>query len=183
MKLLSAIGFRDWRVRIRHLALPPLLLPMLCGCGTPYRPIKGGTGFADEQIATDRFIVSFQGNGHDSSQKAADFALLRTAQVALSHGYAYFAVLDVTNTSSARPYIERQQFYSDYPPIMGMPPPAVGGYDPYRFGYIVQYEQPRIYFRPGIRLLIQGFKTRPDKPFTYDAASLEQELKRKYKLT
>jgi hypothetical protein len=144
--------------------------------------MKNGTGFADEQIAPDKFVISFQGNGHDTSEKVSDFALLRAAQLALAHGCPYFAVVNITNTSSARPYIERQQFHSDYPPGMGLPPPSLGGYDPYRFGYIVEYEQPRIYFRPGTRFVVQWFKTKPDKPFTYDAASLEQSLKRKYNL-
>jgi hypothetical protein len=108
--------------------------------------------------------------------------LLRAAQLALEHGCPYFAVVDITNTSSARSYIERQQFHTDYPPGMGLPPPSLGGYDPYRFGYIVEYEQPRIYFRPGTRFVVQCFKTKPDKPFTYDATALEESLRRKYNL-
>ena len=158
-----------------------LLVLILCSCGTPYRPMNGGTGFADSQIAPDQFTVSFQGNGHDTAEKVADYTLLRAAQLTLSHGFSYFAVMDVTNTSSAREYTQRQQFHTDYPPSMGLPPPSIGGYDPYRFGYIVQYEQPSIYFRPGTRFVIQCFKTRLDKPFTYEAAALEESLKRKYK--
>ncbi|HZR19476.1 MAG TPA: hypothetical protein VFE51_19470 [Verrucomicrobiae bacterium] len=159
-----------------------LLLLMAAGCATPYRPMRSGAGFADEQTAPDQFWVSFQGNGHNTSEQVNDFALLRSAQVTLEHGFRYFAVLAVTNTSSARPYVARQQFYSDYPPNLGLPPPTPGGIDPYRFGYIVEYDQPEIYFRPGTRFVIQCFKTEPDHPFTYAAAALEQSLKRKYKL-
>lgn len=108
--------------------------------------------------------------------------MLRSAEVTLAHGFAYFAVIDITNTSSARPYVARQQFYTDYPPNMGLPPPTLGGYDPYRFGYIVEYEQPGVYFRPGTRFLIKCFKTRPGKPFTYDAAAVVQSLRAKYKI-
>jgi len=176
-------SFRSARRRFVTLLFSPILLAVIvCSCGTPYRPVKNGTGFADEQIAPDMFVISFQGNGHDVSEKVSDFALLRAAQLALAHGYPYFGVVDITNTSSARPYVQRQQFYTDYPPGMGLPPPSLGGYDPYRFGYIVQYEQPRIYFRPGTRLVVQCFKTKPDNSFTYDAAALEQSLKHKYNL-
>lgn len=184
MKIFNRNQFTACRQGIRRLASCQgmSLFLLLCGCGTPYRPVKSGTGFSDEQIAPDKFVISFQGNGNDSSEKVGDFALLRAAEVALSHSFAYFAVVDVTNTSSARPYIERQQFYSAYPPGAGLPPPAPGGYDPYRSGYIVEYQQPRIYFRPGTRFVIQCFKTRPGKPFTYDAVALEEEMKRKYKL-
>jgi hypothetical protein len=158
------------------------LVLILCSCGTPYRSMKNGTGFADSQIAPDQFSISFHGNGQDTAEKVADFALLRAAQLSLSHSFSYFAVMDVTNTSSAREYTQRQQFHTDYPPSMGLPPPSVGGYDPYRFGYIVEYQQPSIYFRPGTRFVIQCFKTRPEKPFSYEAAALEKSLKRKYKL-
>lgn len=156
------------------------MLVLVAACATPYLPAKGGKGYEDSQVAADEFRVSFQGNGQASSQQANDFALLRAAQVTREHGFGYFAVIDITNTSSARPYIQRQQFHSDYPPYLGLPPPAFGGYDPYQFGYIVEYEQPQVYYRPGIRLLIRCFAGRPDKPFTYDAAALEQSLKQRY---
>jgi hypothetical protein len=182
MKKWSPDWLHYWSLGRAVLRFLALLLLGLSGCGTPYQPMQGGSGFADEQIAPDKFVISFQGNGHDTSEKVSDLALLHAAEVTLAHGLGYFAVLDVTNTSSAREYTQRQQFYTDYPPSMGLPPPSVGGYDPYRFGYIVQYEDPRIYFRPGTRLVAQGFKSRPDKPFTYDAAALEQELRRKYNL-
>ena len=158
------------------------LLGLLCGCATPYRPMKHGTGFADEQIAPDRFVVTFQGNGQTKSVQANDFALLRAAQLTLEHGFRWFAVMNVTNTSSARAYTARQRFYAEYPPNMGLPPPSPFGYDPYQFGYIVEYQQPMVYFRPGERLWIQCFQTRPEKPFPYDAAALERSLRQKYKL-
>jgi hypothetical protein len=183
MKVACPNSFRTPRWHLVPLMFSQILLAViLCSCGTPYRPMKNGTGFVDSQIAPGLFNVGFQGNGHDTSEKVADFALLRAAQLALGHGCPYFAVVDITNTSSARPYIDRQQFHTDYPPGMGLPPPSLGGYDPYRFGYIVEYEQPRIYFRPGTRFVVQCFKTKPAKPFTYDAATLEESLKRKYNL-
>ena len=143
--------------------------------------MKNGSGFTDAQLAPDEFMVTFQGNGHTTSAQADDFALLRAAQVTLEHGFAYFAVTDVTNTSSARPYIVRQQFFTDYPPNMGLPPPTPYGLEPYQFGYIAEYDQPAIYFRPGERLWIKCFKTKPNQPFTYSAAALEQSLKRRYR--
>ncbi len=159
-----------------------VLLVFVAGCATPYRPARGGDGYQDSALAPDEFGVSFKGNGETSPQQANDFALLRASQVTLEHGFHYFAVIDVTNTSSARPYIQRQRFYSDYPPYMGLPPPALGGYGPYRFGYIVEYEQPRIYYRPGVRLQIRCFGAKPDKPFTYDAAALQQSIKQQYRI-
>lgn len=159
-----------------------LALLFVAGCGTPYRPAKDGKGYAESQVAPNEFRVSFQGNGQTRSQEANDFALLRAAEVTLENGFRYFAVIDITNTSSARPYMERQQFYTDYPPNMGLPPPALGGSDPYRFGYIVEYNQPRIYYQPGTQLLIRCSAEKSVRPFTYDAATLEHALKQKYQV-
>lgn len=170
------------RSRWRQRMWLTLVALWLCSCATPYRPMKSGKGYAEAQIAPDQFRVSFQGNGQTGSEQTSDFAMLRAAQVTLQHGFGYFAVTDVTNTSSARPYIVRQRFHTDYPPNMGLPPPTPGGYDPYRFGYIVEYQQPTIYFQPGTSLLIQCFKTRPEKPFTYDASAVERSIKQKYKM-
>lgn len=155
----------------------------ICGCATPYRPMKSGTGFADRQIGSNEFVVHFQGNSNTKATQANDFALLRAAQVALDHGFSYFAITDITNTSSARPYLMRQQIATDYPPNMGVPPPTPFAVQEYQFGYIAQYEQPGIYFRPGERLWIKCFKTKPARPFTYNAAALAQSLKQKYRLS
>ncbi len=173
------------RAHLAHLfALAALGLSMilLCGCATPYRPMSQGKGHSDTPLASDRFKVAFKGNSETSPQRANDYAMLRAAQVSLQHGFGWFAVLDVTNTSSEWSYTARQQFFSDYPPNMGLPPPTPGGVDPYRFGYIVQYEQPRVAYEPGVQLLIQCYRTKPEKLFTYDAQALAISLKNKYKL-
>jgi hypothetical protein len=54
---------------------------------------------------------------------------------------------------------------------------------PHQSGYIVQYEEPRTYFQPGTVLRIKCFTSKPEKPFTFEAATLQQTLKQKYKLS
>jgi hypothetical protein len=179
-------GFRilDLAVKARpSLSVGCLIVAVgLCSCATAYRPAKSGKGYSDSQISTNEFEVSFRGNGQTDLAQATDFVLLRAAQVTLQHGFSHFAVMDVTNTSSARRYTVHQQFYSPVSPEMGWPPLASG--DPWAAppGYIVHYDEPRIYFQPGTTLKIKCFSTKPEKPFTYDAAALEQSLKQKYKL-
>lgn len=142
----------------------------LCSCATPYRPAKSGKGYSDSQISTNEFEASFRGNGQTDLARATDFVLLRAAQVTLQHGFSHFSVMDVTNTSSARRYTVHQQFYSPVSPETGWPPLASG--DPWAYppGYIVQYDEPRIYFQPGTILRIKCFAAKPEKPFTFDAA-------------
>jgi hypothetical protein len=72
-----------------------LVLAALSGCATPYQKvgtnISGGHSF--HRISTDVFVVSFMGNGFTPPRQAADFALLRAAEVALEHRFRFFAIL------------------------------------------------------------------------------------------
>ncbi len=151
---------------------------LFSSCATGYHPLDHGTGYSDSQVAPDEFRVSFRGNGNTSPQKADDFVLLRAAQVTRQHGFPWFAVLDVTNTSSVRPYTSQFRYYAA---------PLPSPYSPYGSGadFVGSYvtsERHGVYVRPGSTLLIKGYATKPEKPFTYDAKALEQSLGAKYHL-
>jgi hypothetical protein len=160
---------------------PIALALCICSCATPYRPLKAGKGYGEAQISTNEFSVSFQGNGQTSLEQDYDYVLLRAAEVTLQNGFSNFAVMDVTNTSSARPYTVHQQFYGSIPAEASLVPPTRSGYNA-RSGYIYEVKERRIHFEPGTILRIKCFKPKPDKPFTYDAAALRDSLREKYKL-
>lgn len=61
-------------------------------CATPYQPHGMSGGYSETQLGENVFRVSFEGNGYTSAVRTADFALLRSAEVALAHGYDYFIV-------------------------------------------------------------------------------------------
>jgi hypothetical protein len=67
---------------------------LLTSCATAYKPAGFGGGFSSAQLDVNVFQVSFQGNGYTRQDRAADFALLRSAEVALENGYQYFAIVD-----------------------------------------------------------------------------------------
>ena len=78
--------------------LASLVTLLLSGCATPYGPQKGsGIGYSDIQVNTDSFIVAFKGL---SPLRTKELALLRSAEVALSHGFAYFVVTQVDDMST-----------------------------------------------------------------------------------
>jgi len=52
----------------------------------------------------DVFQVRFSGNAYTGAQRVADFCLLRCSELALQHGYAYFAVIDSTHAISTSYY-------------------------------------------------------------------------------
>jgi len=79
----------------------------LVGCATPYQ--KLGTsitgGYQYQRLTENAFTVSFLGNGFTSPTRASDFALLRAAEIALEHNYAYFTILgdrDLSGTDNVQ---------------------------------------------------------------------------------
>ncbi len=74
-----------------------LLLALALGlsaCATPsvYAPATrpGGAGFSEMRIENDRFRVTYRDAANDA--QAADFALLRAAELTLAQGYDWFVV-------------------------------------------------------------------------------------------
>ena len=72
-----------------------LLLVAVCGCTTPYRPASRFTrvGYSDVQLDEHVYRVSFVGNDQTPAAQTRDYAMLRAAEITLSAGYQYFAVL------------------------------------------------------------------------------------------
>jgi hypothetical protein len=79
---------------VKRIIVCLLLFVGIQGCATPYQSSGFGGGFSETQIAPNAFIVRFSGNGFTSKERANDFTLLRSAQLALSKGYTHFAIVD-----------------------------------------------------------------------------------------
>lgn len=86
-------------------AMPGLLgaicLTVLPGCGTgplgmgtPYQPQGWSGGYDSTQLAPNVFRVTFTANAYTLPSTATDFALLRSAELALERGYTHFAVVN-----------------------------------------------------------------------------------------
>jgi len=70
-----------------------IVLALLAACATPYQS-KGYTGgFSETQLDVNVFRVNFNGNAYTSGERAVDFTLLRSAELAREHGYHYFIVV------------------------------------------------------------------------------------------
>jgi hypothetical protein len=77
-----------------------MLTALLAGCATSYQSTGFTGGYTETQLAPDAFRISFQGNGFTSSDRAQDFALLRAADVTLSHGFHYFGIVNEANSGT-----------------------------------------------------------------------------------
>lgn len=172
-----------------------LSVALVCSCATRYQPAAASGGFSEAQIAADRFLIGFQGNGSSTLEQVYDFAMLHAAEVAHAHGFTCFAILDVTNTSSVVAYKVPGQSYevagsaglSQRPPAPFRPPVAgyIGADSFANSQQTVMIQEPpeiREYARPGTLLVVKFFAMRPATSFTFDAAELEAKLKHKYKL-
>jgi len=81
--------------------LPGLLLSLVAaialgGCATAYQSEGFTGGFSETQLAPDVFRVTFKGNAFTDQEKATDFVLLRTAEIALENGFQYFVIIDAS---------------------------------------------------------------------------------------
>ncbi len=87
--------------RINTLAVFTLLL---ASCATGYQE-KGLTGgFSETQLGENIFRVSFNGNAYTSAERAADFTLLRSAELAVENGFGYFVIIDEDQSTELSTY-------------------------------------------------------------------------------
>ncbi len=66
----------------------------LSGCATTYHAKSFTGGYSETRLREDVFQVSFSGNASTSRERAADFSLLRSAELTLENGFRYFVVVD-----------------------------------------------------------------------------------------
>jgi hypothetical protein len=79
-----------------------------CATETTYRPAQGRgfyrTGFSEQRIEPDRFIVSFGGNSVTERDTVERYLLFRAAELTLQQGYDYFVTVDRETDRQTRTY-------------------------------------------------------------------------------
>lgn len=78
------------------LAAAAMALAAACATavGTAYAPADSkGYGYSDMRVETDRYRVTFAGDGATPPELVEDLALLRAADLALANGYDWFRVI------------------------------------------------------------------------------------------
>jgi hypothetical protein len=93
--------------RLRSTAVAAAALFVVAGCqtATPYHPSTepGATGYSDEQLAGNRYRVTFAGNSATRRETVEDYLLLRSAEVTLKAGSHYF-LFDTRDTKTKTTY-------------------------------------------------------------------------------
>ena len=67
-----------------------------CATETPYQPIveRGGYGYSENQIESNRYRVSFRGNSLTERETVENYLLFRAAELTQQRGFDYFIVAD-----------------------------------------------------------------------------------------
>ena len=79
-------------------------LILLQACATSYQRKGFFGGYSETQLDENVFKVSFNGNGYTRRESAADFTLLRSAELTLENGYQYFVIIDANSYVSNSTY-------------------------------------------------------------------------------
>lgn len=157
----------------------------LLGCATAYQKDGFTGGFSTTQLDTHIFTVTFKGNAYTPRDKANDYALLRSAEVALENGFTYFTIVDAkqynktgsyttstrsktnlsTSTSGSVNVIGNNAIYNSN--TQGVATTTTSGGQTYNFS------------KPRTSNTIVCFKNKPDG-FAYNATFLSKSLKEKY---
>ena len=72
-----------------------LSLIIITGCAsTQYQAKNYNGGFSETHLSKDIYRVNFYGNTYTTPEQAADFSLLRCADLAIENGFQYFQIIN-----------------------------------------------------------------------------------------
>ena len=80
----------------------------LAACASEYSAKGMFNGYSDVRLGENIFRVSFQGDGYDNRERVTDLSLLRSAEVAIEHGFSYFVIANVADNSTSAFYTTPQ---------------------------------------------------------------------------
>ena len=144
---------------------------LLSACATPYQENGLTGGFTETQLDVNVFKVTFRGNGYTNRERAADFALLRSAELALEHGYSYFAIVDSGQHSTNSTYTTPSTTYS-----------SASAYGNTAYGSsTTSGHHTYLISKPNATNTIICFKEKP-QGFSYNAEFIRKSLRAKYEL-
>ena len=151
-----------------------LTLISLTGCATSYQGIAYTGGYSETRLAENVFRVSFKGNAYTSRERAADFALLRSAELTLENGYTHFVIIDAEDYSKVSTYTT---------PTTSNTTASAYGSGNYIYGSATTTTtggETHNISKPRRSNVIMLFKHKPQGTFSYNADFLKRELRKKY---
>jgi len=85
----------QWKRRVEMALAAVFVVSLLSACATgpDYKPRGvGGVGYSEQQLAPNRFMVSFSGSSAIPQSAVQSYLMRRAAEVTLQAGYTHFMV-------------------------------------------------------------------------------------------
>ncbi len=160
---------------------------LLVGCSTTYQETGFTGGYSTTQLAENVFQVKFAGNAYTGEERAADFAMLRSAEIALEHGFNFFAIVDAAQYEQLSTYTAPAQTQTTYTGNTMGTVTSYGNRATYNgttmgtANTTVTGGQTFVYHKPRASNTIFCFKEKPEG-FAFDANFVRASIRGKYKL-
>lgn len=148
---------------------------LLNGCATSYQSNGFAGGYSETQLSENVFNVTFNGNGYTGKERASDFSLLRSAEIAKENGFRYFIIVSSEKDVSHSTYTTPTTSYTNA---------SAYGYGNYAYGSATTNTyggQTYDIAKPSASNTIVCYKDKPDLPvIIYDAEFVYSSIRNKY---
>ena len=145
-----------------------------CATSTPYGPMDGRYGYAEQRVESDRYIVFFHGNSSTPRNTVETFLLYRAAELTLQEGHDHFVVVehetDVSRTFTAT---------RGDPAMFGYYRVGYRPFPYYAYGYPWSYDtqfRERRTFEAQMMIVMRDGEKPVDDPGAFDARDVMQNL-------
>lgn len=81
-----------------------MLVSLLTSCATPYQPEGLRGGYSDVSVGSNKYLVSFRGNGYTGPTTVYQYALQRAKELCNEKGFTDFQILDKESVSQDYQY-------------------------------------------------------------------------------
>lgn len=159
---------------MKNLLIIFVALILIQGCATAYKSSGLMGGYSETQLDENVFRVSFRGNGYTSYERAADFTLMRCAELTMQSRYKYFVIIDANSYTSNSTYTT---------PITSNTTASVNSYGNYAYGTATTTTtggQTYLISKPSAVNMIVCFKEKPTSGFSYNAEFIFKNIAKKY---
>lgn len=161
---------------MKKLIIATTLALALSGCATTYQGNSFTGGYSETQLDENVFKVTFRGNGFTRRERTEDFTLLRSAELALEHGYKYFVIVN-GGTSVSTSTHTTPTTYNTTASVY-----ATGNYA-YGTATTTQYGgQTYNVSKPSTSNTIVCFKEKPQSGMSYSAEFIYKNIREKYNI-
>lgn len=151
---------------------------LVVGCATSYTAKGMDTGYSSMQLNESSFRVNFDGGASTTEERARDFALLRSAELASKGNFRYFTILrdeshleTITRTEPSTVSTKTTSVTKDS--VAGSKSEGSQSTTTVTPGKTVSYDVPKISY------IIACTNEKPAQ-FYYDAAIVSAEVRKKY---